>query len=176
MLRRETRIGVVGGGVSGLSAAYFLKKAGYQNVTVFEKEARLGGKCKTVFFEERSYEMGAVLHVHGAEPVTTLVREFGIETVKGMVSPRPRLKYFLFDPQRNRHFRYPRISQALVAAIRYTLLARLRPEICCEGHENMTADLAMPVSVWLATNRLDALELLFACWLSGCGYGYAERI
>jgi len=42
---RNARIAVVGGGASGLSAAYLLKRARYSQVTVFEKESRLGGKC-----------------------------------------------------------------------------------------------------------------------------------
>ena len=38
---------IVGGGISGLCTAYWLKKAGF-SVTVFEKESEPGGTMKTV--------------------------------------------------------------------------------------------------------------------------------
>jgi hypothetical protein len=177
MLRRDTRIAVVGGGASGLSAAYLLKKAGYGNVTVFEKEDRLGGKCKTVFFDDLSYELGAVVHLEGMEPVASFIREFGIETVSGTVNPRPRPRRpFMYDPIRLRHFVYPRIPSSVLAFGRFCLMARQRPELGCAGHEDMPPDLAVPLSEWLAANGLESLELLFACWLSGFGYGYTHRI
>ena len=40
------RIGIIGGGIAGLTAAYELAKKGH-NVTVFEKEAELGGQAST---------------------------------------------------------------------------------------------------------------------------------
>ena len=42
-----SRIGIVGGGVSGLSAAHFLQEAGYSNVTIVEKEQ--SGRRKMLF-------------------------------------------------------------------------------------------------------------------------------
>lgn len=44
----NTRIGIVGGGPSGLSAAYALAKLGYTNVTVLEKYHSVGGMCESV--------------------------------------------------------------------------------------------------------------------------------
>lgn len=38
-------ITIIGGGLLGLSIAYFLQKKGYKNVCVVEKENRLGGAC-----------------------------------------------------------------------------------------------------------------------------------
>lgn len=50
----NTRIGIVGGGPSGLSAAYALAKLGYSNVTVIEKYHSVGGMCES--FEIRGTE------------------------------------------------------------------------------------------------------------------------
>ena len=44
------RIGIIGGGIAGLTAAYKLAKKGY-NVAVFEKEAELGGQAGTFSIE-----------------------------------------------------------------------------------------------------------------------------
>lgn len=47
----STRIGIVGAGPSGLSAAYALAKLGYNNVTVLEKHQTVGGMCESVDIE-----------------------------------------------------------------------------------------------------------------------------
>lgn len=47
----KTRIGIIGAGPSGLSAAYALSKLGYSNVTVLEKNQSVGGMCESVEIE-----------------------------------------------------------------------------------------------------------------------------
>ena len=42
------KIAVIGAGISGLAAAHHLKKLGYGDVTVFEKEGAVGGKVLSV--------------------------------------------------------------------------------------------------------------------------------
>lgn len=49
------RIGIVGGGIAGLTAAYELAKKGHQ-VAVFEKETELGGQASTFPIEETRLE------------------------------------------------------------------------------------------------------------------------
>jgi len=137
----------------------------------------VGGKVRTVWFNGKSYELGAVFHVGGSEPVAGIIREFGVGTSFGSVIPPPRwYQSPLFDLRRLRPFQYPRIPQGIVAAVRYALLARRRPELCGAGHEDMPEDLTVPIAEWLRANKLEALELLFSCWLSGFGYGYAPSM
>ncbi len=57
-ISKNTRIGIIGGGASGIGAAYFLKENGYKNVTVFEKESDVGGKCHTVTIDGDTYNPG----------------------------------------------------------------------------------------------------------------------
>ena len=46
-LPRPERVCVVGGGLSGLHMAWLLRRRGFANTTVFEKEHMLGGKIRT---------------------------------------------------------------------------------------------------------------------------------
>lgn len=55
------RVAVVGAGVSGLTCAQHLRRAGYRRVTVLERDSRVGGKCCSIDVGGRSYELGAVL-------------------------------------------------------------------------------------------------------------------
>lgn len=47
----NTRIGILGGGPSGLSAAYALAKLGYNNVTLLEKYHTVSGMCESADIE-----------------------------------------------------------------------------------------------------------------------------
>ena len=51
------RVAVIGGGISGLGAAYELAKAGV-HVVLYEKEDRLGGRAKTVNVDGLDLDLG----------------------------------------------------------------------------------------------------------------------
>lgn len=51
----NTRIAILGGGPSGLSAAYALTKLGYNNVTVLEKYHTVSGMCESVDIQGNIY-------------------------------------------------------------------------------------------------------------------------
>ncbi|KAM0013820.1 putative dihydropyrimidine dehydrogenase (NADP(+)) [Helianthus debilis subsp. tardiflorus] len=53
----NTRIGIIGGGPSGLSAAYALCKLGYSNVTVLEKHHSVGGMCESIDIEGKFLDL-----------------------------------------------------------------------------------------------------------------------
>lgn len=57
------KIAIIGAGPAGLSAAMNLQKAGFTNVTVLEKNDRVGGKCCSPTYNGRRYEMGAIMGV-----------------------------------------------------------------------------------------------------------------
>ncbi len=74
------RIAIIGGGPSGLTAALTLKKQGYANVTVFEANAEVGGKVKTVVHDGRPYEMGAIWFDKPYATILALMKEYGIRS------------------------------------------------------------------------------------------------
>lgn len=51
---------VVGGGVSGIYAALTLAERGYTNITVIEKELRVGGKAASFEYNGQKFPLGAV--------------------------------------------------------------------------------------------------------------------
>src|ERR1700712_290709 len=68
------RVLIVGGGVSGLAAAYFLSKAGIPS-TIIEKENRLGGLIKTDLIEGCQLEAGPDSYIASKPAVTELAQE-----------------------------------------------------------------------------------------------------
>lgn len=79
MNRKEERIGVIGGGLSGLLIADGLQRKGYKNVSVFEKEDRLGGKLKTIWYKGKSYELGAIFGLSSYSNLESLMKDLGIK-------------------------------------------------------------------------------------------------
>ncbi|KAG7010248.1 fadD28, partial [Cucurbita argyrosperma subsp. argyrosperma] len=76
----NTRIGIIGGGPSGLSAAYALAKLGYSDVTVLEKHQDVGGMCESVEIEGKIYDLGGqVLAANSAPTIFHLAQETGSE-------------------------------------------------------------------------------------------------
>ncbi|KAK3735591.1 hypothetical protein QZH41_003621 [Actinostola sp. cb2023] len=73
------RIAIVGAGLAGLHMAYLLKKKGFANVVVLEKENRTGGKLLSVKHKGVFHDLGAcVMESHTYSSVIALVRELGL--------------------------------------------------------------------------------------------------
>ena len=58
------KVAVIGGGLSGLIAAYLLEKEGI-DVTVYEKNEEIGGHCKTLVSKDTSFDIGTVCSFSG---------------------------------------------------------------------------------------------------------------
>ncbi|KAK7272024.1 hypothetical protein RJT34_28363 [Clitoria ternatea] len=65
----NTRIGIVGAGPSGLSAAYALTRLGYNNITVFEKHHTVGGMCESVDIGGKIYDLGGQVLAASSAPI-----------------------------------------------------------------------------------------------------------
>ncbi len=69
---------IIGGGISGLSAAYYLTKAGIP-ATLIEKRPRLGGVIQTEYLQGCTLEAGPDSYLGVKPAATQLIREVGLE-------------------------------------------------------------------------------------------------
>jgi len=69
-------IGILGGGISGLTLAYFLNKSNKVKVTVLEKEERMGGLCRTFEKDNFGYDIGG--HIMFSKDEATLKEMVGL--------------------------------------------------------------------------------------------------
>src|SRR5258708_702779 len=72
------RVIIVGAGISGLSAAYDLARAGIA-ATVFEKQARVGGVIDTRVAAGCTLECGPDSFLSAKPDAFALIRELGLE-------------------------------------------------------------------------------------------------
>lgn len=79
--RKEIHVAVLGAGLSGLVAAYYLKKAGIR-VSVYEASDMAGGRIRTangLLADGITTELGGEFIDTGHEDMFTLVKEFNLE-------------------------------------------------------------------------------------------------
>jgi protoporphyrinogen/coproporphyrinogen III oxidase len=69
---------VIGAGLSGLTAAYRLQKAGFQ-VTVLEKRANVGGRTESIHKDDFIMDTGALALTGGDDNYLSLAKEVGLE-------------------------------------------------------------------------------------------------
>ena len=56
----KERVAIIGGGVSGISCAYLLKKKGYKDVTIVEKGSKVGGVIQSIRVRGKVYDKAAM--------------------------------------------------------------------------------------------------------------------
>ncbi len=77
----SSKVAVIGAGISGLSAAYWLKKDGY-DVTIFEKADHIGGSIFT--YKENGFllDLGPNSTLETSDVLRSLIKELGLEDQK----------------------------------------------------------------------------------------------
>jgi prenylcysteine oxidase/farnesylcysteine lyase len=78
------RVAIIGSGVSGSAAAYFLHKSLREQVeiVVFEKEDRIGGRIRSIKVGEEEWETGGSIIHSENQYLSTIVDELGLEKKK----------------------------------------------------------------------------------------------
>ena len=76
-------VAVIGGGLAGLHCAHRLKRLGVVDVTVYEAQARLGGRCFSdrTTFAPLHCELGGELIDTGHQTMFDLADEFGLDLI-----------------------------------------------------------------------------------------------
>jgi predicted NAD/FAD-binding protein len=167
-------VGIVGAGAAGLGVARALKRAGYRNVTVLEREGRVGGKCCTFHDDGRSYELGAGVMTPAYANVRGLVREYGLRASRG--SPAAYV-----HQEDSRLTWVPRAlgvrgsARLAIEGARLSATFLRRPEIRRPGFTEL-GDLCSPFAEWAARCGLEDITTVLAPWFTGFGYGHLDEV
>ena len=169
----DISIAILGAGISGLSLARALKKKGYHNVVLFEREGEVGGKVQTITYGNHVYELGALVANHDfkwtmdnakryAEHLTKtedacLVDEDGtIFTYREFIKQKVGLLNFV------------------ASAAKFWEVVHHHPELHKPGFATSGIDLYAPMDEFgKKANISTALEAIRP-FLIGCGYGFYE--
>ncbi|MEO3944087.1 FAD-dependent oxidoreductase [Gorillibacterium sp. CAU 1737] len=168
----QPAIGIIGSGMSGAAAAHYLRKKGYTRLTLLEKEDSVGGKCHSITYRGRTYEMGALIGLPTSRYTMELMKDYGLED-KG-----PLLERGFFDREGRK------ISQIPVTHVPEfvkefkdlpALLERYR-KLQEPGFLGLPPDLCQPFDQWCADNGLSVTQEVFRHYYSTFGFGSVEQI
>lgn len=169
---RDTRICIIGAGASGISTAYYLQKKGYRNVTVLEKRDRVGGKCNSLKYKGKIYELGSQMGFESNTHLVQLMKEFNVRKIG------PVLYRGFFDPEGNPVSQIEEYEIEDFQKQFYTL-----PKILSEyedlrkpGLKNIDPRLCVPFRQWLEDNHIPLVEKVFALPFTGFGFGFFDEI
>jgi Flavin containing amine oxidoreductase len=177
----QPNICIIGGGAAGIAAAYFLNQQGYKKVTLLEKANRIGGKCMSLTFGGKSFDLGANYVTSDYKIVRQLAKQ-----VKADLYTEGKLN--AFDMQENS---IASLLKAILKNASFWKIGwqsarfiwkrwRVRHVISHHkpGYKGIAAhpDLCQPFENWLQQNGLSALCPLFEVPISLMGYGQLSQV
>ena len=178
----SSRICIVGAGAAGLSAAYYLKIRGYNAVTVLEAADRVGGKCRTVKFEGRAFDVGANYVTAAYKEVRKLARKFGAQLYTESASTTATVMAdgtVAFRTPLGVITRSGNFAKFVWAALRYfRIRLLLRGIIDRPGFARVASiqNFAFHFASGSKADKLSALEPMFEILITVMGYGYLDEI
>lgn len=166
----NTRIAIVGAGISGLAAAYYLREKGYNNITIFEAEDRPGGKILSWKQDGDWYELGAVFTIDGYTTVQSLARRY-----KAKLSKQARTTTYYRDGQPRSPFRVMAHDFGYLAvaksAVRFASLIRRHKELERPGFAGAAPELYASFKSLFSEEEMAPFASLLGSATSAYGYG-----
>ncbi len=171
----QERIAIIGAGASGLTSAFHLKQLGYENITVYEKEDRVGGKVYSYPHKNYVYELGAFWVTDGSHTIMELADYYGIEPVSEEADffvLRDNGKTYNFEDNLLKNYNFFKISWALLNF--EWVRGKFGSDIAKVGNDNIHSDLYLPFETFIHKYHIEPLAYAFRPFWIGCGYGYYE--
>ncbi|HAS74071.1 MAG TPA: hypothetical protein DCS67_07995 [Clostridiales bacterium UBA8960] len=163
-------VAIIGAGFSGMLAAYLLEKKGI-DVTVYEKEAFVGGHCRTLVSKDLLVELGTVFCF--SEHIKELLLELGITYSE-------RFTYRNFVDENYEKVEHLSHHEVAILIEELSRLEKLFSYYCddskCLNYGEIHEDLMLPLSQFLKFHNLDTISQVFAPHLSSYGFGCIDEI
>lgn len=177
------RIGIIGGGAAGISMAYYLKRNGYIDVTVLEKESVPGGKCCSYTHEDGIYELGAVLGTWDYTATLDLMKEADIEPMPSPDYPKSHKITELYNKGvislDNIFPGYLTLKEApklLRQVAKYRKLSKKYSRLYEAGLDNIPHELYEPFNKWVKKHNMRELAKIMEIPFTTFGYGYFNEV
>lgn len=166
------RVAVVGAGPAGLSAASALIERGHTPV-VFEKEAVVGGKCRSLDIDGVKYDLGANLTTPRYEALRPLAESLGL-TLREL----PERRIVNLTPEDLPSLKDASLVKKLAVrgGASYYALTRGLTGIDQHGYAGLKPGVRRPFREWLQAHGLGAVQEVFANLFVAYGYGVMDDL
>jgi surfactin synthase thioesterase subunit len=164
---RKRRVCVVGGGGSGLAAAWALERAGHE-VTVLERSANVAGKCASLEIDGRAYDWGGHLCTGHYTSLAAMASALGV--------PRePATPTLVYDIEARAVMSREDNPRLLEEVARYqSARERSFRDITEPGLRHAARALAAPIGRWIRDEGLLGLGAAIGVNYTSCGYGFLD--
>ena len=172
MNKRDCRIAVIGGGLSGLVIAEGLYRRGYENTTVFEKEERLGGKLHTICYNEKSYELGAIFGLPSYLNLKSLMKRLNIK------ADGPKLSRTNYNADGQKIMPLPKedLEGFIEELERLPLVLDKYKSLKNISAKNTEKPLMLPFSKWCDMHKFKVLKTIYVHYFTIFGLGNIEEV
>jgi len=166
-MKSAVKIGIIGAGISGVTTAYQLAKKGYTHITILEKDDQVGGKCHSIQYKGKTYEMGTLIGLPSYKNTMELMAEFDL------MDKGPLLERGFFDHLGRRTSQIPMDQmQAFTQEFKRLPDILRRYETLKEpGFLHLPKELCQPFSVWCKDNDLSVIMQVYMHYFSTFGFG-----
>lgn len=167
------RIAIIGAGATGLTAAWELKKRGFHDVVVFEKEERVGGKTCSIMHKGEAFDLGSMTF-STMDQTAIFADQFGIpyEQVEAK-------RIYLDGKQAFHPFAYARrffsFFELIASYARFRSLVR-KFRVLETGYHQVVPELCVPFETFSKTHRIEALARAAEPAFTGYGYGFYSEV
>jgi hypothetical protein len=171
------KIAIIGAGVSGMTAAYYLKKLGYRDVTVFERRGDVGGKVLSYEYEGDIYDLGAIIigdnknyrNYHELLAAYDIPFEhFSTPQVAFLDGHRCTFERYLKD-----HYS---LARTLRAFFNMLYLGFKNRKYLKNGFSEASPEFYTNFKDFIQTHKIEPIADTLSPFLVGCGYGCYEEI
>ena len=176
-MQAPTDVLIVGGGMAGLSTAYYLKSLAPEATTVvLERNARLSEKTRTLNVEGNPMEVGTTIGSSDYHEVLRLADQLGVphKFINVSISARAENDFRPLARGLLRSAGY--LAANLSKLLRYTRLRRDLLERFDAGDITAAEELSLPLVLWLQKHDLERLTPIFVLLVDCFGYGPRDSV
>ncbi len=167
------RVLIVGAGAAGLTMAMNLREKGYNHVVVVEKTPEVGGKCHSLAYKGRNYDMGANLTTPRYETIRPLAARLNLD----LISMAERRLIALTDEAVPSPDDFSTTKAVLLRALsQWYILMRNRSGVAQNGYAGIGKGARKPFKKWLKSRGLAPFRELFANLFIAYGYGIMDEL
>jgi protoporphyrinogen oxidase len=172
MDKTDCKVAVVGGGLSGLVIAEGLQRKGYKNVTVFEKDERLGGKLHTIWYKGKSYELGAIFGLPSQSNLKSLMKRLNIK------ADGPKLSRINYDASGKKIMPIPKteLGDFIDELDRLPNILAMYKSLENASIQNIEPSLMLPFSKWCDIHQFRILKTVYVQYFTIFGLGNIDEV
>lgn len=178
-ISRDSKICIIGAGPAGLAHAHYLKKSGYLNVDILERNHKVGGKTHTMTFNNRSFDMGANYLTPDYTHVLKIAKEVDAKLYHERAPVAFNPDTGQFQPLMKAVLEGTTLFKFIRSSFRYFILRwKLNKVLPFAGNMGLAKrpDLMVSFEEWLDNHKLGNLKKIFSIPVTMMGYGELKDI